>query len=223
MAARTAIRYNSQHGNTQTLRHDLKQGPYHVFGLHDDCRDYFCKKKGKDDNLVPVLEQCGMWPLILVAINRIIQKADRLSAEETSNRAELYMSLVAKYSAGKRLNLVARDNFNRRCTVAALQYQKGHIWHRSPYKKCFDASPGRYFKKHMEDQLRRHPKSKVRRRLHFGANKKALTDSSYGEEAQDYLCDEELRILCEQRLLNLKVKTWNLKYLLLKYFRDKIF
>lgn len=66
----------------------------------------------------------------------IIRKADRLSSAETSNRAELFMSYVAKYNCGKRLNLTQRENFQRR-SVAALHYQNGRTWHIAPWKKLF--------------------------------------------------------------------------------------
>jgi hypothetical protein len=41
---------------------------------------------------------------------------------ETNNRAELFMSLVAKYNAGKRLNLTMKGSFQSRCSLAAMQY-----------------------------------------------------------------------------------------------------
>lgn len=209
LAARAAIRYNAGHGTTQTLQEDLKNGPHHVFGFHMKCRSYFCKRQNANEkNFVPVLEKSGIWQLILAAVNRIVVKADRLSSEETSNRAELlYMSLVAKYTSGKRLNLIQRDSFQRRCTVAGLQYQKGHMWPISPYKKFAGSSPGKYFKKtiaqKIQHKLNKAPKAK--RKLNFGKKGKSLTDTGYGENAEDFVDENNLQIQCEDRLKTLSV------------------
>ena len=41
--ARAAIRMHSQTRNIDQLRHDLRNGPYHVFGDHSKCNKDFCK------------------------------------------------------------------------------------------------------------------------------------------------------------------------------------
>ena len=43
--ARLAIKYHSTNGkNVSQLRHDLRNGPAHVFGDHSKCGNHFCKK-----------------------------------------------------------------------------------------------------------------------------------------------------------------------------------
>jgi len=43
VGARVAIRMHSETGNIQQLRHDLRNGPNHVFGDHRECNPAFCK------------------------------------------------------------------------------------------------------------------------------------------------------------------------------------
>ena len=43
VGARIAIRMHSKDGNVQQLRHDLCNGPAHVFGDHSSCNRQFCK------------------------------------------------------------------------------------------------------------------------------------------------------------------------------------
>ena len=44
IGARMAIRMHSRNGNIQQLRHDLRNGPAHVFGEHSKCNPDFCKQ-----------------------------------------------------------------------------------------------------------------------------------------------------------------------------------
>ena len=40
-----AIKMHSSTGDVAALRHDLRNGPRHYFGCHDDCNSAFCKQK----------------------------------------------------------------------------------------------------------------------------------------------------------------------------------
>ena len=144
LAAKKAIEHNSTQGTVEDLRFDLINGPKHVFGDHSNCREYFCKKRN-EQNFCPILEEVGMTPLITGAIERLVRLADRLITNQNSNRAELFMSILAKFNAGKRLNLTNRGYFQRRCTLTALSYQRGYGWHTNPWKATSKRSPGRYF------------------------------------------------------------------------------
>lgn len=39
----------------RVLKEDLRNGPCHVIGLHDSCKDYYCKQQ-TEENLVPQLK-----------------------------------------------------------------------------------------------------------------------------------------------------------------------
>lgn len=54
----------------ENLRNDIYNAPYHVFGSHNNCVDYFCKKKGSDEeNLVVKMESDGTWNQVLNALS----------------------------------------------------------------------------------------------------------------------------------------------------------
>ena len=46
--ARCAIKMHSNTSNVTSLRHDLRNGPHHYFGLHDKCNSAFCKRKSTE-------------------------------------------------------------------------------------------------------------------------------------------------------------------------------
>ena len=51
--ARGAIIYNSKNGkNHGSLREDLRNGPYHVVGMHQHCKEYFCSSKSNEEVLL---------------------------------------------------------------------------------------------------------------------------------------------------------------------------
>ncbi|CAI6372099.1 unnamed protein product [Macrosiphum euphorbiae] len=48
------------------LREDIKNRPYHVFGSHDKCANYFCDgPKPGERNIISEMENCGLWQDIL--------------------------------------------------------------------------------------------------------------------------------------------------------------
>lgn len=62
--------------------------------------------------------------------NRIIKKINRLQNNVTTNAAEKYMALVAKFTGGKRTNLIMGDTYEARCQGAALSYNKDALFHK---------------------------------------------------------------------------------------------
>ena len=48
--ARLAIKMHSKTGNVTQLRHDLRNGPNHVFGDHSQCNPAFCKVATKEND-----------------------------------------------------------------------------------------------------------------------------------------------------------------------------
>lgn len=100
------------------------------------------------------------------------------------------MSLLCKFNVGKRLNLIGRAGFERRCIVAGLHYNEDSNWVLNSYKKLLERSPSKLLKNHVSKcqgqlELRRNRYksggSNARRKLNFvGANK---TNPDYGSKA----------------------------------------
>ncbi|XP_063229100.1 uncharacterized protein LOC134534548 [Bacillus rossius redtenbacheri] len=148
-AARSAIssagRSNS---NSEILRADLRNGPHHVFGDHSNCRDTYCSRKDyNEEDKVALLLPTTLWPALQMALDPLVQKADRLVGNYTTNQAERFMSLVSKFSGGKRTDVGKKGRYKRCCLASGLSHVKGPHWHASPLKKMFGRSPGAIYKK----------------------------------------------------------------------------
>lgn len=103
---------------------DIRNGPLHVFGVHDNCKDYYCnvtvgENEKTEENLVECLKKTApeVWALIYAANEKIALKAGRLS-NETTNVAENFMSVINKFNCGKRLSLGRSGSYQRRVHVA---------------------------------------------------------------------------------------------------------
>lgn len=105
---RAAIKHCAEYTDgkkVDDLRYDIRNAPYHAFGKHSGCRNYFCTiDEGKTDanrNLIPEtnrgddtdstkdliseLERCGVWNKILVIVEKIAAKAEFINLNKTSN------------------------------------------------------------------------------------------------------------------------------------------
>jgi hypothetical protein len=102
-----------------------------------------------------------------------VKKADMMFDNETNNRAELFMSLVAKYNAGKRLNLTMKGSFQSRCSLAAMQYNQDPNWHLNSWRKIVKRSPSKRLKKFVGKKtgLLRTPVLFPHVKSHFGKTK----------------------------------------------------
>jgi len=66
---------------------------------------YFCTgSKSNEINLVPELQNCGMWNDLIAAVNLVAYHANSLIHNVNNNYVEGYNSIVAKYVRGKRIN-----------------------------------------------------------------------------------------------------------------------
>lgn len=88
--ARSAIKHCADSGSEdiEGLRCDIRNVPYHVFGMHSACRDYFCKYKNESDEIPSIisdLQKCGVWDKISVIMEKLASKAEFLCENKTSN------------------------------------------------------------------------------------------------------------------------------------------
>lgn len=162
----SAIYANTQ--DVDSLKADIRNSLYHVFGNHVACKPYLCSNVGDTTNERSTnLTKSGLHHHIHGAMNQLLTNlkkmltAHLLADKETNNRAELFMSLLARFNMGKRLNLIQRDSFQLRSNLTGLKYNEGHMWHTNPWKKLFEVSPGRNLKKWMNSQEKRVQKKRA--------------------------------------------------------------
>lgn len=133
--ARMAITYNAKNQlGTESLRTDLKNGPQHIFNIHKNCKPYYCKKIQEKNSNNPLISE-KILEKINDVLKMLIQKAPQLTTNDTSNLAENYMSLVAKFSGGKQINRGNKGSYTHRSFGAALDFQLGSEWSYKTWKK----------------------------------------------------------------------------------------
>ncbi|XP_031333159.1 uncharacterized protein LOC116182246 [Photinus pyralis] len=204
--------YANSHGDIATLKSDLRNSVKHVFGNHLECVEYLCSEtKEEIGDKYQTLISIGGQHQIYAALNSILSKSELLIDRETNNRAELFMSVLARFNMGKRLNLIQRDSFQTRSFLTGLRYNEGSTWHTEPWKQCFKDSPGKNFQKYMEKEEKKATKRKslaststVRKRTKFthegsssGPPRDYGPDFASIEPRKDAL-DEEVRRLVQR-------------------------
>lgn len=206
---RTAIKECGKFQNVDVLRKDLKNAPYHVLGCHTSCRQAFCKRTnlGEKDN-VPLMESGKMMDEIISIVDKVTRKADRLVFNNTTNIAENFISLVAKFTGGKRVNYTITGSYQRRVLGATQVHSKGPSWHLSPWKIMIGKSPGKLFKKNISRRLaiknlRLKSTKKKKIRCEIGRDKNAVShDFDYGPDAAGLDVSEEDFKLQKDKILD---------------------
>lgn len=128
---------------------------------------------------------------------------------ETNNRAELFMSLVAKYNAGKRLNLTMKESFQTRSSLASMQYNQGPDWILNSWRKTVQRTPCKNLKSFVAKKRRitNYVRSKpsCKKRL-WKKSSKDKQNNDYGVHALEPELDaDELEIEKKRILSNMQV------------------
>nr|XP_012139969.1 PREDICTED: uncharacterized protein LOC105662418 [Megachile rotundata] len=105
---------------------DLSNIPSHIFGEHKDCSSlpYFSNEEIKEgeENLVPQLQMAGLYAKIEYAMKRIIDNAESVLYNYTSNSVESCNAVIAKMIGGKRINFAKRGSYQTRVKASVLHY-----------------------------------------------------------------------------------------------------
>ncbi|CAG9771313.1 unnamed protein product [Ceutorhynchus assimilis] len=138
--------YINAHGDVDNLKTDLENGPYHVFGNHLTCNPLYCQCIGDFSNKVAEMEIAGIFNRITTVLQRIVvSQGHKLIDNETNNRAEMFMSLLCKFNAGKRLNTIQKGSLQTRAYLSGLRYNKGADWQSSTWLDSRPTVPGTAF------------------------------------------------------------------------------
>lgn len=184
----------SHNEKVNLLKYDIMNGPYHVFGNHENCATYFCNKKDDTNNInhVPGMEKSGLWSDILSARNLLAHHTSSLIYNVNNNSVEGYNSVVAKYVGGKRINFSYKGSYQARCTAAVLSYNAGPKSIGILHKKMTDISPGDFTKRFISKKQTLKVGNR-KRRLIFKPRKHStkviLPDNDYGNFDEN-ICEE---------------------------------
>ncbi|KAE8750852.1 hypothetical protein FOCC_FOCC002280, partial [Frankliniella occidentalis] len=216
-AARGAIKENGGKSVAQ-LREDLRNGPLHVLGDHSQCRDSYCKRKeAQEPNMVPEATATGALGLMHGALQAMYAEAHKLTANETTNDCESYMSKVSKFTGGKRVDFSTGPSFGIRCLGAALLYTLGPSWHLTAWQHWQGESLGPVAevvlrRRHVRNERKRHARDVQRQARLAGewtGRKRARSgaDKHYGLTVEQLLLekpDVDETVLNERKLAEIE-------------------
>ncbi|KAL4127182.1 hypothetical protein QTP88_011379 [Uroleucon formosanum] len=80
----------------------------HLIGDGDSSVFLYKKKNDTNINLVPEMQECGIWNDIIASINLVSYHSESLVYHVNNNAVESYNSIMAKYIGGKRINFSFR-------------------------------------------------------------------------------------------------------------------
>lgn len=178
-SVRTIVKNNKS--DPASLRRDLANAPYHVLGNHENCRDTFCTRRdiGEEDLTKQVSKDFFLE--ILKIVEPMVNKADRLAYNQTTNQAERYMALVAKCTGGKRINFSRSISYTTRAYGAAISHSLGPAWHLHAWKGPIGTNMERVLKRKDRKHEMRRCKPAIRRIK----RKNCGPDSNYGPNAAE--------------------------------------
>ncbi|KAF2882228.1 hypothetical protein ILUMI_23951 [Ignelater luminosus] len=181
------VLYINAHGLVEDLKVDLLNGPNHVYNDYSKCKQTYCESVGdKENSKILELKNAGIYHHVHGALDRLVAKGHQLIDNETNNRAELYMSILCKFNAGKRLNLSQRGSFETRANILALRYNNGIGWQSETWKQITSTSPGKHFKKYVANLQHQEANRKERNKTtRTGVKRKlSFTDPCVSQPAQ---------------------------------------
>jgi len=86
---------------------------------------YFCTRKNDTDiNLVPEMQECGIWNDIVASINLVAYHSESLVYHVNNNAVESYNSIVVKYIGGKRINFSFKGDLTKYIFKHIIFYYK---------------------------------------------------------------------------------------------------
>ena len=203
--ARKAIVRTTTHAmSSKDLIRELNAIPLHFFrGDHRQCPSC-CQLSGKIVELeTEKIPSSAFISHIYEAFDTLIRRARLLIGNGTSNLAEYFMSIVARFIGGKNIMVSKRGRYNTRVTAAGIRYAKGHLGRQEIFRKSIGATPTRQLKK------------LTRERIMASLRKKnAKPKSAYLAVFQERLLAEEIKTMVPTQLLQiltqnlLKMQKW---------------
>lgn len=178
----------------ENLKTDISNSPYHVFGDHANCLNYYCNKREKNEtNYIPQIKECGLLKDIEKCGIRLKYHAKSLLQYLNNNFCEQYNNVVAKFVGGKRINYTSRGSYELRCNAAAIAYNTRGTFHNYFHKKITGRSPGIFTKKFVTSKVAQKIKPcsiKKRRKGNENQNLNRVhyePDEHYGPTAEKFV------------------------------------
>ena len=166
----------------RNLRKDILNIPNHVYGHHNECSAYFCKRQKFEKDFTTMLKNSGLFCKIMEVMHRLADNAKSLLFDMSSNAVESFNSIIAKFVGGKRINYCLRRSYQARCNAAVVSHNAKMPFY-ALHKNLLGNSPGIYSKlsekRRTVRRLAKRENNYKRKRLFCENN-----DGSYGKYAE---------------------------------------
>ncbi|KAF2882522.1 hypothetical protein ILUMI_23658 [Ignelater luminosus] len=144
--------YANAHGDVTNLREDIRNLVKHVFGNHEACKEYMCDQHGDiSKNIFEKVVSCGAHHHIYGALNLLLAKSHQLIDNETSNKSELFISILTK------------------CYLTGLRFNEGTSWHAAAWNNYMSSDPPKTLQTYMQTQKARTDKRKGEQHKHIAS------------------------------------------------------
>lgn len=185
LAVHGAATYYNQRGvspdHIKHLGDDITNIPFHIFGRHDKCKEYFCRRKDTEKDLVSKMQTTGIWSQLTPVIHRVASNAASLIEKQNSNIVECFMSTVNRFVEGKRNNLGGRFLYEYKIASSVLSHNIAGFFGGFVLQTCYGKEPNDLWNKCKKESLKRRnnqKQAKKTRKIKFGFLKQG--DKHYG-------------------------------------------
>jgi len=200
---------NKTNCSWKDLEQDLRNIPFHIFGQHYNCKNYFCHKvTTPEENKIPAFVKMNFWAPLQLALNRVVRLAKSLIEKKTTNPAENFMAVANKYIEGKRKNFGQSYLYPLRMAGAVFAFNHSTYWINAAFLMSSDEETSEQWQKQSaiaDAKRNRVRKAKAPRKVNFPTYK-VKGDKDYGSNpTRPDLEDEQLATEIEVLRMSLAV------------------
>jgi hypothetical protein len=201
--------------NAKTLKFDLENVIFHVFGDHSKCKQTNCMdgksivpscmmkshnvdtvaaRKSLPCTIAKIVDH-PIWNAMMEIVAKLASHSLSLMYACTTNMSESFQSHVNKVLQGRRIHYSARGGYNRKTAAASFSFQYGQGWYGHAYRQMYEKSPSKYWKS-LDVKINKSSKSakpKSARTLFQKFNKPKYLSRTYIESAGDEFYGENAR------------------------------
>ncbi|KAJ8305334.1 hypothetical protein KUTeg_015879 [Tegillarca granosa] len=124
---------------------------------------------------------------ISMLMDKIARKSTRLIGNHTTNLAESWMAIRAKFDGGKFYNRCNRGSWQSRCYGGCLRMNLGPKWSPAVWRKCTSSTAGRLFHQLYEQSKKTEESKRKRWKRKHEANKESTSKKAKREYGPDVL------------------------------------
>lgn len=184
-----------------SLKKDIDNSIYHIFGQHDQCASYFCTgpKDQEVNRMFEIKENSDFFSQLTKVISSLSNNSRSLIRDVDSNRVEQFNAVIAKFVGGKRVNFSSRGSYRTRCFGAVVRFNAKNI-HSKVHSHMY-GKPASNLVKRLETKREKQRRRNLLTKKVFRKPIAAPSDKDYGEDCSKPDLDPATYLLESNKLL----------------------